>query len=311
MALVGKLRHLGRVVTDSRWWPFYLQRRFMHARRRDRLASFLSRNFRPSGRVSFTTDQGNAQSRIAALTTNGITTFGTLLSNEQAAELERFFLRREVHDPYRPDEPAYLADSPQRNPLSHVAHHNARDIVLAPHLMSLANRPDILSIVSGMLGCKPTLSYLAAWWSFPTAIGAQQAENFHRDVDDWRFVKLFVYLTDVGPENGPHIYVTRSVDARELRTIGRFTDETVRTVFGQERVLQLTGSAGEGFLENTFGIHKGQPVRQGRRLMFQAVYSMFPLPYGPRKPVAHWNELGLQTRTTMDPWVNRLYVDNR
>ena len=30
----------------------------------------------------------------------------------------------------------------------------------------------------------------------------RHAENFHRDVDDLKFIKLFVYLTDVGDENG-------------------------------------------------------------------------------------------------------------
>jgi hypothetical protein len=93
-----------------------------------------------------------------------------------------------------------------------------------------------------------------------------------------------------------------------LREIRRFEDDTVAAEFGQENILRLTGGAGEGFLEDTFGIHKGQPVMQGRRLMFQAVYSMFPLPYGPKRPAASAAEVSQHHAATVDPWTNRLYV---
>lgn len=37
---------------------------------------------------------------------------------------------------------------------------------------------------------------------------------FHRDTDDWRFLTLFLYLTDVGPDGGPHevIPASHSID---------------------------------------------------------------------------------------------------
>ena len=43
--------------------------------------------------------------------------------------------------------------------------------------------------------------------SFKRKIGPQL---FHRDYESFNFVKLFVYLTDVGKENGPHEYIIRS-----------------------------------------------------------------------------------------------------
>jgi hypothetical protein len=175
-------------------------------------------------------------------------------------------------------------------------------------LFSIANRPDILAIVEGLLGCKPTLGYIATWWSYHTDLGAQQAENFHRDVDDWRFVKLFIYLTDVGRNNGPHIYVSHSSGSPKLRQIRRLTDEEVVAAFGAERILELKGCAGDGFLEDTFGIHKGQPVVSGRRLIFQAVYSMYPLPYGPKQPVISAEDVRLDDGSRPDPWINRLYL---
>jgi hypothetical protein len=249
--------------------------------------------------------------RIAEMQDAGISHFGQLLSADQAAELRSYFLLKKVKDPYRPDEAPFLPDSSERHPDSHIAHHSTHDILQAPHLLSIANRPDILAIVEGLLGCKPTLGYLATWWSYHTEKGAQQAEHFHRDVDDWRFVKLFIYLTDVGPDNGPHIYVSHSSRSHELRQIRRFTDEEVVATFGASQVLELMGRAGEGFLEDTFGIHKGQPVAEGNRLIFQAVYSMFPLPYGPKAPVIAARDVKLNDGISPDAWINRLYLKSK
>lgn len=312
MTLSSKFRQLGRVMTDTRWWPFYLQRRFMRPASRERLAAFVAARLRPStgvaGRSNAVAASGGVNDRVGALRRQGISHFGQLLTIAQAVELCDYFLAKPVHDPYRPGSPRFRPDSEARHPDSHIAHHDTRDILMAPYLLALANRPDILEIVSRFLGCKPTLGYVATWWSYHTALGAQQAEHFHRDVDDWRFVKLFIYLTDVGPDNGPHIYVRQSSASPALREIRRFDDQEVVKSFGRENVMELTGCAGEGFLEDTFGIHKGQPVAQGRRLIFQAVYSMSPLPYGPKAPVVRLGEVTLAGGARLDPWINRLYL---
>jgi hypothetical protein len=309
MSIASKMRQLGRVMTDVRWWPFYLQRQVMAPSPRTRLSGLVAAKLRPQGARSPVVGSDTVQ-RIADMEDAGISHFGQLLSTNQAAELRQYFLQKPVKDPYRADGSTFLPDSPERHPDSHITHHEPQDIVLAPYLFSIANRTDILAIVEGMLGCKPTLGYLATWWSYHTDKGAQQAEHFHRDVDDWRFVKLFIYLTDVGAKNGPHIYVSHSSASPELRQIRRFTDEEVVATFGADQVMELTGRAGEGFLEDTFGIHKGQPVTEGCRLIFQAVYSMYPLPYGPKSPVIPAKDVLLADGSRPDPWINRLYLAN-
>lgn len=312
MTLSSKLRQIGRMMTDARWWPFYLQRRVMRPALRERIATLVAAHLRPNAVEALPTAaiavSSDVANRVAALRREGISHFGQLLTSAQAAELRDYFLAKPVHDPYRSGSQNFLPDSEARHPDSHIAHHDARDILMAPYLLALANRSDILDIVGRFLGCKPTLGYLATWWSYHTSLGAQQAEHFHRDVDDWRFVKLFIYLTDVGPDNGPHIYVSRSSSSPALREIRRYDDQEVVKTFGRDNVMELTANAGEGFLEDTFGIHKGQPVSQGRRLIFQAVYSMFPLPYGPKAPVARLNEVTLDGGNQPDPWINRLYL---
>ena len=238
----------------------------------------------------------------------GVIHLGNVLTPQQAVEVRYFLLGKLVKDDYRPETGEFLPLSEKRHADSHVAYHEPFDVVTAPHLLALANQPTILAQVERYLGCCPTISYLAAWWSYPTNFGPQQAEKFHRDVDDWRFVKLFVYLTDVEDNSGPHIYVKESVLNPALTAIRRYEDAEVEASMGKENIISNVGASGIGFLENTFGLHKGQPVKSGARLMFQAVYSLLPLPYGPSKPVLQGLEGSQFSGVRLDSFVNRVYL---
>jgi len=293
LAIGSKLKQLSRVASDPRWWRFRLQRRVMEPDERE----WRAHNIALKRRVSTGADAGRQPS--GELAENGLHLLGSILSPEKCDEARNFLSNRRVMDPYRPRN-SFLPLGEGRDSASHVGYHVAKDIVDCPHLVELANRPELLRIAEAFLGCQPTISYMAAWWSYPTPLAAQQAELFHRDVDDWRFLKLFVYLTDTSADNGAHVYVKRSPHSRELLEIRRFSDDEVAATFGKNAITALPGRAGEGFLENTFGLHRGLPLRSGVRLMFQAVYSLHPLPYGPRRPVA-------ERPSGLDPYVNKVY----
>ena len=82
--------------------------------------------------------------------------------------------------------------------------------------------PEILAIARGSLGTCPLPLRSRLWWSFrsdrATAVmrAVHSQDSFHFDLDDWRAVKFFFYMTDVGPENGPHIYVRGSHRKRAM-----------------------------------------------------------------------------------------------
>ncbi|MBB4842422.1 hypothetical protein HNP55_000917 [Paucibacter oligotrophus] len=308
MSIKSKLKHALTVSRDPRWWPFYLQRRFMQPQRRSWLAQQIARVRPPAG--AFHRSDPLHLRHTTEIAEQGITHLPPPLSPSQCMELITYFSAKDVYDPYRTEIAPFKPQGQGRHSHSHVAHHYPEDIVQAPYLLALANDPAILSIVEKFLGCKPSLAYMATWWSYATSLGAQQAEFFHRDVDDWRFIKLFVYLTDVDAESGPHVYVSQSSQDPTLTTIRRFSDDEIAKNFKPEQIRVLTGKAGDAFLEDTFGIHKGQPVQRGQRLLFQAVYSMCALPYGPTKPVASHAEIQRKLpQLGLDPWVNRFYLE--
>jgi hypothetical protein len=184
----------------------------------------------------------------------------------------------------------------------HVAEYLTEHIVKCPDLLKIANDPRMLAAAASYLGCKPTISNLSIWWSLPADGTAQEAENFHRDVDDWRFVKLFVYLSDVGMGGGPHCFVRGSHRSWRFLRKRRLADQEVSAMFPAADMLQIQGRAGDAFLEDTFGLHKGQPPRSERRLLFQVEYSVNPI------AVYEYDPAAMSVPVEIDPYVNRLYI---
>lgn len=168
----------------------------------------------------------------------------------------------------------------------------------------LANDPELLGTIEAYLGCKPTLFNINAWWSVASdsPVGAQ---NFHRDFDDLKFVKYFIYLTDVGDDNGPHVFVEGTHKSSKLCSFGRFSDEIVEHEFpGKSRI--FTGVSGLRFLEDTRGIHKGTLPKVGTRLVLQFVYVMVPIGAYPL-PNYHFS-LNKEDDFFIDPYVSRYYL---
>ncbi len=171
-----------------------------------------------------------------------------------------------------------------------------------PARPSAGQRSSRIRIVTAYLGCKPTLSSIGLRWSFPSEGKAEATQRFHRDPDDWRFLKLFIYLTDVDAESGPHVYVAGS-----HRTAGSlferlYTTEEVERRHGRESVWTIAGPRGMSFLADTYGIHRGAVPTSRPRLILQLQYSLLPVFAFLYRPVPVAPNPGL------DRYVNRLLV---
>ena len=290
-----------------RWLSFYFQRLFLQKPIREIVSKLVVTALRIVRRHH---KMVSPESNGVTLQSKGILFLDPSFSKDQLDSLSKYFKEKEVYDPYASEAryfPIPLDGALQK---FHIAHHRPEDVLKAPYLLQFANNPYIIGIAEEFLGTKPTIGYMAAWWSFPTGLGAQHAENFHRDVDDWKFLKLFIYLSDVGADSGPHVYIQESASSKFARgSIRRFTDEEVLSVFGEDKKKVIQGEAGSAFFEDTFGLHKGQPVRKGNRLVAQVVYSLSALPYSPKRPLLTMESL--DTPFDFDPWINRVYLFSR
>lgn len=303
-ALAQKIRRkivVGRQYANVRGLVFFAQRRLQKARSRQQLARLVAR-FLPGP----ATAMSSLSPEAALLRDQGFASLEGIVTPAMVEEMRGYLAQQPVQPTYILNAPLGSIDAPQL-PDSHTFQIPERFVVSCPHLLDVANDPKILAAVEGVFGCKPTLGCIVAWWSVPTADGKpRQAENFHRDVDDVNFLKLFIYLTDVDRETGPHEYIRGSHNLPQMSDIKRHTDEEVLQTFGADRLVRFVGPAGTMFLESTFGLHRGLPVRSGRRLILQLIYSMLPMAYGPTTP--YRPELFAPTRADVDSYVNRAYV---
>lgn len=291
-----------KALTDKRYRQFYAQRQIRSVPWRERKANSLA------SRLPVFEAKGVIETSVhsTVLKDRGYLFLDNLISPDKLQAMRVFFSENACADPYRPALGEFIAPG-NAPPQTHVAFFSNESIIRAPHALDIANDPRVLGIVSGFLGAKPTISLLTAWWSMPHKGGkAEEAEQFHRDVDDIRFVKLFCYLTDVDEVSGPHMFVPGSQNIDRLTKIRRYEDREIVEAFGEKSLSVFTGKAGTAFLENTYGFHRGVPPTQKPRLLFQVLYSLRNSIYGPDRPVGRIGVNGVPAH--IDPFINRVYL---
>lgn len=152
--------------------------------------------------------------------------------------------------------------------------------LLCPAIDKLQNDPTLLAIAAKYLERSPVHQGNHLWWSFPGETTHRErskcAQIFHYDLDDYRFLKFFFYLTDVDEFSGPHVCIRRSHQNKKLSHLllrKRETDEDIINYYGQESLVTIYGKAGFGFVEDPLCFHKGTTPIQHDRLMLQIEYA--------------------------------------
>lgn len=148
-------------------------------------------------------------------------------------------------------------------------------------VQALMADPSIVAIAQAYIGSRPVLDEVNLWWStaYETRPDASAAQLYHFDMDRIRWLKFFIYLTDVGPDNGPHCFVSGShrtggIPERFLsRGYARLQDSEVRTEYPADAFIDFMGSIGTIIAEDTRGLHKGRPVISGDRLVLEFEFS--------------------------------------
>ena len=105
---------------------------------------------------------------------------------------------------------------------------------------------------------------------------------WHRDRDGIKLLKIFIYLSDVGEENGPHYFVLGSHKNKPLRFVPqfRYEDKKVREYYKDNKIIKIKGKKGTCFAEDTTGLHRGSKPSLGKhRSIVSFTYFTGPLFY--------------------------------
>ncbi|MGD1913359.1 MAG: hypothetical protein ACFB2X_21700 [Rivularia sp. (in: cyanobacteria)] len=151
---------------------------------------------------------------------------------------------------------------------------------LCPAIYKLQNDSQLLAIASRYLEQEPIHQGNQLWWSFAGESSdwerRQTAQMFHYDLDDYRFLKFFFYLTDVDSHSGPHICIRGSHKHKKFSHVllrKRETDKDIIDYYGEESLVTICGQAGFGFAEDPLCFHKGLTPTHKDRLLLQIEFA--------------------------------------
>lgn len=175
------------------------------------------------------------------------------------------------------------ADAERRFGRTILSGHHFERVLQCDAALAVQRDPLLLNVARHYLGGQAKLITTRTWWSFPTK-SASEADlsrasfKFHFDLDDWRMLKFFFYLTDVDADAGPHVYVRGSHNRRRVKhqltlLVGHPADE-VLGFYGEDSAITMIGNAGTGFVEDPFGFHMGTLAKQSPRLMMEVGFGV-------------------------------------
>jgi len=148
----------------------------------------------------------------------------------------------------------------------------------------IAHDPSAVAVARRYLGAEPILFTSKIYWTIPRpdargrVSGAAENGHYHYDLADVKAVTLFVYLSDVDGDSGPHV-VIRGTQRRW--TPGQILRRTISEEFVRRhyagRVEEITGRRGTSWFEDITCYHK-QAIGTKNRLMLSIIYSLHRRP---------------------------------
>jgi hypothetical protein len=263
-------------------------------------------NIKPKGILGHLSDK-EVQDVVGNLNDNGFHVFNTKLTGNQVASLTKFATETPV---------SYLEFNKKYITYSKKKVFFDENIILSPRyqfkntelinntqIQDLAFDQSLLRIANSFLKTKPILDLISMWWSVPFTKEAEDraAQKYHFDMDRFKFMKFFFYLTDVTTETGPHCYVKGSSKniPKEVLIDKRIEDSEIKSCYPSEDIIELTAPKGSIIAVDTRGFHKGKSLISGKRLLLQLQFSnsLFGSPQSRITPVTlteenkeHWKE---------------------
>ena len=165
----------------------------------------------------------------------------------------------------------------------------AHPLLTCDSVFDIAFDDKVVEIAKSYFNCIPAITNVQLRKSKATETlehnipGNGQTTLFHCDKDSPRFIKFFFYLDDVNEENGPFTYTKGSqiqkFDGWDSKY--RWEHREIRSIYGENRIIQCTGNVGDLIIGNTSGFHKGTKVAKGERTLLSVYYGVHPTEWRP------------------------------
>ena len=181
---------------------------------------------------------------------------------------------------------------------------------LLKHIMT----PELYAAIKSYLGVeRPTFYPPHILCSQPLERGkilstkelSDRAFAFHRDYDNIRWLKLFVNLTSTKGGNHEYIQGSHHTSNRDIASdyadrtrnvlhedpvvayteyethlwLGRFHESSIKHVYGDRQTIRMNTNEGACWIEDTYGLHRGNPPHEGDRAVASFLIAQYPIRY--------------------------------
>ncbi len=218
---------------------------------------------------------------VKAIRKDGYYVFDRLLAVDVCEKLISFALTKKCNLKDTSDPTLKLSIYDRENPVAVTYWLQEEDLISNPDIQMLMGDLSILAIAQAYLETQPILDIVAMWWSTALSKTActDSAQLYHFDMDRIKWLKFFVYLTDVTIDNGPHCYIAGSHQIggkpKELLNLGyaRISDEDIVRFYPKERFVEVTALKGTIIAGDTLCFHKGKALKKADRLILELEFT--------------------------------------
>jgi hypothetical protein len=155
--------------------------------------------------------------------------------------------------------------------------YHEEELISENYVLDIISNPYFLNIAKQYLKAEPVLAAVNMWWStnYLKTASSEDAQQYHFDLERLKWLKIFIYLTDVNEENGPHMYVesTHKAFSKPYKFLKqgyqRINDKEIYEYYGIDKIKTITGEMGTVIIGDTSCFHKGTLPTGKPRLIFE------------------------------------------
>ena len=171
-------------------------------------------------------------------------------------------------------------------------------------LLDYANDIYIVENITQYFGFKPMIRHISVWLDCPTSDeNSIETQIFHRDPEDIKLVKTYLYLKDVNELSGPFCFVEKShLDPWHSLSKHFHNDKDIKKLYPNSNYINCTGTAGSFVIADVNGFHRGIKPKDDYRVLVAVYYSSETPRQGPRETVfdVNFSEISKYGPTVQD-----------